>query len=425
MTKRIFISFLGTGFYEKTNYIDPDFSDEIIEETRFVQIATLKRFCSGFTENDKAYIFTTEKALKNWEDNEHYNFKIKETVFYEGLKNNLKAIKLKCPFENVMIKDGSSTEEIWDIFKTVFDKIEQNAEITFDITHGFRTLPMFNMVLINYAKLLKNISVKGIYYGAFEAKTKNVKGQEFSPIWNLLDFEILQEWTNSAQLFLKAGDGENLSTLMRERTIMGGEEIRNFSEEILANRGVALTEGISAVAIKNVLKKSENSNIHPVVKPIFELVEKEFINYEKDNVLNGLHAVKWCIDHNLIQQGYTLMSEFLPTYILNYISEEVDNRDSRNTINGLLGINGKKDKFRYDEKIKGKQIEIIDKALTIPYFKKLCKRNRSINPQNRDDINHGGFRKNPKSYSTFKEELKDKYEKLKNVIIMIENKPCS
>src|SRR5699024_12555447 len=126
---------------------------------------------------------------------------------------------------------------------------------------------------------------------------------EFSPIWNLLDFEILQEWTNSAQLFLKAGYGENLSALMTERAIMGGDEIREFSEEILTNRGVALTEGTSAVAIKNVLKKSENSNIHPVVKPIFELVEKEFTNYQEDNVLNGLYAEKWCIDHNLIQQG--------------------------------------------------------------------------------------------------------------------------
>lgn len=419
MSRKVFISFLGTSFYEKTYYYVTDEDKNSVSPTRFAQIASLEKYATDFSKEDKILIFTTEKALQNWEDNTHHNWK-KEKVFYRGLKSRLADISMDIPYDNIMIPDGSSPEEIWEIFTCVFKHIEDNDDIIFDITHGFRSLPMLNMVLINYAKLLRNINVSGIYYGAYEAKEK-IDGKTFSPIWDLIDFERLQEWTNAAQMFLKAGAAENLSQMMQERNIVGHEEIKNFSREILTNRGIPLTAGISAIPIKNILLDDKNKEIHPVVKPIFELIKKQFVNYEENNVLNGLYAVKWCIDHDLIQQAYTLMSEFLPTYILTYIGYEIDDKNARNTVNGFLGINGKKEKFRFNEVIKDKQIDILNKVSEIPYLKDLCKRSRSINPQNRDDINHGGFRKNPKDYNSFKEELEDKYEKLKNLILKIEN----
>lgn len=421
MARKVFLSFLGTGFYNETYYFDENKGRENIEPTRFIQVATLKNYAQDFSSEDKILIFTTEGALLNWNDNTHIDKRNNdEKVFYEGLETCINQLNLKAELKNIHISKGNSTEQIWEIFKIVFDKIEPNDELIFDITHGFRSLPMLNMVLINYAKLLKNVSVSGVYYGAYEAK-KTFNNKMFSPIWNLIDFEQLQEWTNAAQLFLKAGSAEKLSNMMQEREIVGNKEIRMFSQEILTNRGINLTKGTSALAIKNILFEGKNKDIHPVVKPIFELIENQFYSYQEDNVLNGLYAVKWCIEHDLIQQGYTLMSEFLPTYILNYIGEEFGDKDARNTINGFLGIKGKKENFRFNDKIKDRQIVILDKALSIPYFKKLCQRNKSINPQNRDDINHGGFRKKPKDYETFKEELQDKYEKLKDVILRIEN----
>lgn len=420
MRRKVFISFLGTSIYDETYYYDNDKDKMTVEPTRFIQVATLSRHASHFSKDDKIYIFTTEGALKNWNDNHHFNPKTQENIYYDGLNKCISHLNFSAAVKNVMIPDGKSTDEIWQIFQKVFDLIEDNDELIFDITHGFRSLPMLNMVLINYAKLLRNISVCGIYYGAFDAK-EVLDGKTFSPIWNLIDFEHLQDWTNAAQLFLKAGSAERLSQMMKTRSIIGHYQINNFAEEILSNRGINLTKGDSAIAIKNILIEAKDKEIHPVVRPLFELIEKQFSDYREKSVLNGLYAVKWCVDHDLIQQGYTLMSEFLPTYVLNYIGEDFVDKDARNTINGLLGIKGKKDKFKFDEKIREKQDSIIDRSLKIPYFEQLCKRNRSINAENRDDINHAGFRKKPKDYLTLKDELRDKYEKLKDVILKIEN----
>ncbi len=420
MARKVFISFLGRSIYQPTLYIAERQDENEVESTRFIQEALVKQFCSDFSQGDKILVFTTEKALENWLSDIHKDEKTKKTASYESLKHRLCNLNLDCKIENVMIPDGESTEEIWDIFQRVFEKIEEKDELIFDITHGFRSLPIFNMVLINYAKLLRNISVKGIYYGNWEASyTKGEKS--FSPIWNLIDFQQLQEWTNAAQLFIKAGNANDLSKMMAARNIIGHEEIKRFSQEILSNRGISLTNGTSALAIKNILIDGENKEIHPVVKPIFKLIENHFSDYQENSVLNGLYAVKWCIDHDLIQQGYTLMSEFLPTYVLNFIGEAYDDKDARATVNGFLAINGKIKNFIFQENIREKQTLILNKALRIPYFKKLCERNRSINSQNRDDINHGGFRENPKDYKTFKGELTDKYENLKDVVFKIEN----
>lgn len=404
MSRKVFLSFLGTTDYQPSFYIAYSQEEKEIESTRFIQKALITHYCKNFTLEDKIFIFTTEGALTNYND----------------LEEELNKLNLFCDFRNIDIPDGKTTEEIWAIFLKIFNNINKDDELIFDITHGFRSLPMLNMVLINYAKLLKNITVKGIYYGNWEARYEK-SGKIYSPIWDLKDFEQLQEWTNAAQLFLKAGSAENLSMMMKKRNMIGSDEIESFSQEILSNRGINLSEGKSALAIKNILFERNNEAIHPVVKPIFELIENQFTDYKEDSILNGLFAVKWCIDHNLIQQGYTIMSEFLPTYVLNYISVDYKDKDARNTINGFLSISGKIEKFNFNDDVGEKQKEWLDKAVRIPYFKKLCERNRSINAQNRDDINHGGFRNNPKTYDEFRTELKDKYEKLLEVILKIES----
>jgi len=419
MSRKVFLSFLGTSIYKPTFYVATGQNENEVRSTRFIQEALIDHFCKDFTQDDIIIILTTSDAHHNWDRDVHYDNNNKENVLYDGLKTRIEKLKLNATYTNLPIPDGKSTNEIWNIFQKTYNAIGNCDELIFDITHGFRSLPMLNMVLINYAKLLKNISVKGIYYGNYEARYK-LGEQTYSPIWDLKDFERLQEWTNSAQLFVKAGYAERISELMKENRIQGANQINEFCQEVLTNRCIRLTEGSSSIAIKNMLTATKDEDIHPVIRPIFELIEKEFSDYDEKNVLNGLLAVKWCIAHDLIQQGYTIMSEFLPTYILNFVEEDFVNKASRGTVNGILGISGKVEKFNFTEDIKKEQIRILNKVVAMPYFKELCQRNRSINAQNRDDINHGGFRPNPKSYKDLKTELVEKFKKLKDVIDKIE-----
>ncbi len=430
MARKVFISFLGTNNYQPTRYYaEDDLSDATIP-LRFVQEASLIKHCCHFKTDDEVLIFTTldsstkELGAKtmNWFDYHHYDFAKKEPgPLMEGLMSRLNKLNLHS-FKQVDIPNGKSTTEIWEIFSIVFNCIQDSDTLYFDITHSFRSIPMLNMLLISYSKLLKDVTIAGIYYGAFEA-SKVVGGEKYTPIWDLKAFSELQDWTAAAQMFLLAGYPDQLSVLMGEKLKESGELVNDFTKQILSNRCLDIFKGTSPVSLHENIQIIKNDNCHPALKPILEKIELRLVGYKNNNVLNGFLAVEWCIERNLIQQGYTILSELLPSYVLSKLGFDFKIKFNRDAINGFMAINGNLNKFKFSEieSEKASQERMLIRATQMPYFKQLCERNRSINASNRDDINHGGFRLNPKTYEVLKAQLSDKYEKLRDVILKCEN----
>lgn len=181
MARKVFISVLGTGLYESGIYTKGEFKST---ETRFIQQATIELLgCKEtWTEDDKICILLTEQARKlNWDVTVRENRSTKEKIPYEGLKNILEKMDLKPTLLDVPISDGKDEKEMWDIFQTVFNLLQEDDELYFDLTHSFRYLPMLILVLGNYAKFLKNVQIAHISYGNYEARNENG-----SPIVNLL-----------------------------------------------------------------------------------------------------------------------------------------------------------------------------------------------------------------------------------------------
>jgi len=145
MARKVFISFLGATTYGECDYHKDGKSYG--GKLRFIQEATLNYLnATDWSKTDIAYIMLTEGSEKNnWIDNLNHNSI--ENNIREGLKTRLD--KMNLPFQVEPIKnlpDGNNEEEIWKIFERVFEKINYNDELYFDITHGYRYLPM----LIDY-----------------------------------------------------------------------------------------------------------------------------------------------------------------------------------------------------------------------------------------------------------------------------------
>ena len=68
MGRRVFLSVLGTGFYNKCSYVDAQKQFKSVP-TRFIQEATMEALgVEKWSERDAVYIFTTEKARQeNWD----------------------------------------------------------------------------------------------------------------------------------------------------------------------------------------------------------------------------------------------------------------------------------------------------------------------------------------------------------------------
>ena len=422
MARKVFISFLGATNYTPAKYYVEGQLIQTIPELRFVQEVTIKAFCQSFEETDKVFILTTQEALKNWNDGEHQNRKTNTNEWLEGLKSRLEKLDLLCELKNIMVPDGQTKEEIWEIFNTIFRLFQENDQVYFDITHGFRTLPMLNLVLINYAKLLLDIKVAGIYYGAFDAKM-NIDGVEVAPIWDLTDFAKLQDWTNNASLFLNAGNAEALTQQITSHPYQPLKKyLKAFSEFTLGNRGLDIYDGQTILKLRNELQ----SDIEPedpafaALKPILNKINEEFNAYRLKSSINGFLAVKWCIQNGLIQQAFTLLEEFITTFLMEELEygEYISDSKKRTTISAALTI-GKGTEFKYDEEndsVKKWQQEAVEKINGYENKKKLGKIANKIKKSARDDISHAGFRANPRTFDEFKTSAIKRYKEVRNLL---------
>lgn len=422
MHRKIFVSFLGISNYTNAHYGRSSDVSSTIVPTRFVQEATIRAYCSDFSETDLIVILTTQAALKNWEDGEHVNKDTQKKEFHEGLKTRLDALDLLCPVINEMVPDGSSTEEIWAIFEKIYGIFKEHDEVYFDITHGFRSLPMLNLVLINYAKLLKNISVKGIYYGAFEGK-KEIDGVFVTPIWELSDFAKLQDWTNNASTFLRTGNATNLVEQINNYQYHDiRENLENFSEFTLGNRGVNLFNGRSIIDLRESLVQdiTPSDPAFKALQPILDKIRIEFNGYQENSAINGFLAVRWCIHNGLIQQAATLLEEFITTFIMEEIGiiNYLQNYKVRLTVSGALSVGP--DKFICNSRIKEEEKELHEEiARNIHghrYWKELNELVNKVKESVRNDINHAGFRDKPRTFKNMSSSIRKRYKEMAKLV---------
>ena len=272
---------------------------------------------------------------------------------------------------------------------------------------------MLVMVLINYTKLLKNVKIKGIYYGAFEKLgpaflVKDMPVEErFAPIINLTSFSQLQDWTNAANLFVNHGNLDSLASLTKQEVLpilkatKGKDktafELRKLSESLSeislalkSNNAPDINSGTLFAKFKQNIENLEGNLIKPL-NPILEQIEKKLSPFSISNdVRNGLRAVDFCIDSGLIQQAFTMLQESIISIVLDSENLEVKNVDFRDIVSGSFKIH--KEEYPVD-KWKGKNFQ--NQHLTYKLLENdiLIKLSSSFNSltEKRNIINHAGF----------------------------------
>jgi len=446
MSRNVYISFLGTNKYVDCNYFLEEDTTKRVENVQYIQQALLQLNYDIFKDNDSIITFCTEASYRaNYLNNGLYNPQTKSNDLpNEGLELILKKMNFpKGTITHKIIKEGFSESEIWDVFRVVNTVVNKNDNIYFDITHAFRYLPMMGLVLLNYLKVTKNIKVKGIYYGAFEklgfaSTVQNLPLQERdAPILNLLGLFTLNDWTQATHNFVSLGNTNDLSSLLTQNVInqfehlnkkdknkidesvrVFSKELKNLSGIFSANRGkeIITAKVVTDIraSIKTVSKLIENeSNLAPLSE-LLEKVNDKISSFRSDHLSNGFIAVDWCINHNLVQQGITLLQEFLISYVLDIVQLDFHNKKYRNTVNGYLSIGQNDFKFSDDLNEKTAQNEIITKLEKIFFLKEMKIIFEDLT-RNRNDIQHAGFNNNPYNYSHFEKRLKDNFEKFKKI----------
>lgn len=429
MARKVFISVLGYSNYGKCFYTRDGFKSD---EVRYVQEATLQYLMSvsEWTAEDCAYILLTKGAEeKNWVDNGHCVYGTDMRIQQPGLASVLE--ERDYPFPVIPVKDipdGNDEKEIWQIFDRVFGVIQEGNELYFDLTHGFRYLPMLILVLGNYSKLLKNVVVKSITYGNYEVRNKETNE---APLIDLLALSNLQDWTSASTSFLKNGNlsmlkslcQQNLAPILREAK--GGNQdalaLRHYMtalEDVVGDmntcRGISILSGANFAELLKCSDQLKEVIIEPM-RPVIERLKCSFRDFTpSQNIKNGYAAAKWCFDNQLYQQSLTILHETIVSHVCE--REGIDNVAEREIVNMSFKIYNDKI-VREKWKCEKEQVGRIEKLLDSELLKSLAS-TFVVTTTLRNDYNHAGMRKSPAKPNKFQTKLK---ERLDIIFSMVED----
>ncbi len=407
MARKVFLSILGTSFYNSCSYVYGDFRSS---ETRFAQQATLEFIHAKDWSNDDIAIFPlTAKAFnENWNREERQKPGTKEFVPYKGLNNILGDMNLPFEVKQISIPDGKDEKEMWQIFKIIYDELKDGDELYIDLTHSFRYLPMLLLVLSNYAKFLKKTSVKSLTYGNFEARCTDTNE---APISDLLPIVALQDWTVAAANFINNGNVKELRKLSDSTLNPILRQTGNSDKEILNTRnliksiektvldfqtcrGMNIIKATNMSAFREDLNKTRTTFIEPL-NPIIDVIEASFKKFGTTySIQNGFYAAKWCFDNGLYQQAVTIFEENVVSFFCDKYGILIDDEVKRESLVKkalqLLISTEVKAKINTIELSENDQ-HILGQLMKDELLQSLAKDYSSLR-STRNDINHNGMR---------------------------------
>ena len=372
--RKVFLSVLGTGFYYKCSYYTGDFKSAT---TRFIQRASLEYYgAKEWRSTDLVCFFLTEKAKReNWSRtvNKRVNNFTKTEDEYFGLKDELDGMGLSAEVRSVGIPERGTEEDIWETFRTIYDVLQDGDEVYLDITHAFRYLPMLVMVLLNYAKFLKQIKVMGIVYGNYE-NGDHEKG--IAPMVDLISFSELQDWTAAADQYISTGSCAKLSSVYMpelaktrreaweaEKSGAKGEELTlSFSrrkaaatlQKLLKNMedfgnqqstcyGKGVVKGKTTKIVQDTLdavKKISRDTLRlpEPFSPLVDRVGNAVSEYSEGSIRNLFLSARDCCNHQDYQQATTFLLEGTITFICDKFGLDWQEEDPRNCVSSVLSI---------------------------------------------------------------------------------------
>lgn len=410
---RKLISFLGYNRgrkYFSTTYVHQEESCE----TSFATLAMTK-----FFKPEQVIVLVTQEARdENFDD------------LCDAVRVYNRDYQDKLPLPKAQpILSGKSENEMWDIFSEIAKQLEEGDEIIFDITNGFRSLPVLSFIAAAYIKTTRNVTIEKLVYGARDAGIKDPEddNKTIAPVFDLSPFLSLLDWTTAVSTFQQTGRVENLAALT---TDLGGkpaekfaEQLQRLSQELLAARPVGtawaaskLPELLAAVKNDSRPESTPLGLLLDSIESTFSLFQLKSVKFDKfDTAYNRIQSqskeqdflrmqlkmIDWYISKDLPIQAITLIREWLITLVAYIKKLDIFDRDQRDEARDFI--------FKSDYEV----INIVNIWKQVGNIEP----NKRLTGDIRNDVAHCGMDKNNnRTIQKIIREIKDIYSKMHKLL---------
>lgn len=392
------LTFLGTTNYTPVTYVDGEFR----WLTQFFQEFAARRY-----KPDEIIIFLTKEARENanW---------AKLRPILDGLARDVRPVD---------IPSGKSEDELWELFDIIVSQFADEEEAILDVTNALRSLPILNMFLAAFVRIVKSVTISHILYGAFDAKDE--AGEV--PVFDLKPFLTLLDWTAASKTFLDTGDARQLGRLAEDRhgwlwrNIPDKESLpRKLSS--LGRQLVSISDSFETIRPDEFIRSV--ASMHGLVdeveleagrwlKPLGQLLHRiqgDFFPFRnpKWTLAAERDLVKWYHERGHIAQAVALMREWLVSWVMRAAGRPVESlcdMSLREKAGNFLGgiVNKRK------QPIKGAPSAAdheFDAPLIAERLKELADLFNRVSKM-RNDVMHCGKREQPESPKVILEHCKN------------------
>jgi len=304
------LTFVGVGDYKTTRYVH----GEAVVESNLFPVAVYE-----FFQPDRMIVFVTRESRER---------------YWDELCRKLAG---KIQPEAVEIPWGKTPDELWTIFDRVVESVDEGEEVLFDITHGFRSLPFVVFLAVAYLRVVKAVRVRGIVYGAFDARDDEGR----APVFELSPFLSLLDWLAAVHLFRRSGSASDLSRLLREIQAQVwrerpaepsptttrkptelqkmGERVHELSQALLLIRPLEVMEKAQQMAEQfsetALSEAAEWARPFALVAPALRQELTQFAAPPSvENLGVQCRMIAWYVERGLAVQALTLARELLVTH---------------------------------------------------------------------------------------------------------------
>ena len=198
-----------------------------------------------------------------------------------------------------------------------------------------------------------------------------------------------------------------------------GKTLTAFSKMLTTCRGPEISS--ATLRLKQNAEKCRLADLPSPFRPLFERIRRRLEAFSGNQLEDGLAAVQWCADHNLIQQGFTILEEILLSYVVEGVGRNPSDETVRNIASQAFTIMRKgivDTPSLWQEPSKAHPELALKMVKVIRGHKDLDKIGSALQPI-RNDLNHAGFGKDKKPLKKadqFAKDLKRLLEKTKEAL---------
>lgn len=343
---KVLISFLGTSYndreYKKANY---KFDDKNQISTSFIA-AAIKEYYRV----DKIILIGTVKSM--WE--EVYRTFSQENIdedFYLTLSEHCQCANSESELflpnvskiedclgkksKVVLIKYGLNESEITfnqEIILGIEQYLNKNDELIVDITHSFRSLPLFLLNTLIYLQNVsqKNIKISRILYGMLDV----TKEMGYTPVVDLRLLLETNDWISGAYSFKEFGDSYKIAELLKDNHRSVCNKLKRFSDAKNLNYFNALEKQVQELQSfkgEKGLPSIAQIIINPIVDDFIKKMSPTTIHY-----LFQFKLAKWHFQKMNYSSSYICFTEAIISYVCMKLNLEENDKDNRDKAKELI-----------------------------------------------------------------------------------------